>query len=209
MKHHAPGVDDDAGAYPVVVLIEEERQVVLVLAVEVFLVGHVAVVVAFYQHRKDGACVFILHQSSYGQFRQCGGYGGGGTAAVRVHVGCARSGVIRLIVEQLVIEQGVVVSHQAVFVRNLKAESVDIYRLAGKMLQDDAYCLGIFGEGYVDVVCARLVGQGAMGNESMENRSNFFYGSLTVFVVFPVDGAGQFFQRRYAGSKAWHVVRLP
>ena len=88
-----------------VVLIEEERQVVLVLAVEVFLVGHVAVVVAFYQqgvvyqgdgqhgfafvvvHRKDGACVFILHQPAYGQFRQCGGYGGGGTAAVRVQVG--------------------------------------------------------------------------------------------------------------------------
>lgn len=47
LEDYFPGVDVDVGVHPVVALVEEEDEVIFVLTVEIFLVFHLAVVVAF------------------------------------------------------------------------------------------------------------------------------------------------------------------
>ena len=49
LQHHAPRIYVDGGAKPVEVVVYKEDEAVVVLSVEIFLVGHLLVVVALNQ----------------------------------------------------------------------------------------------------------------------------------------------------------------
>lgn len=126
-----PGVDVDVGVHPAVALVEEEHEVVFVLTVEIFLVGHLPVVLAF-DHEgvvdkgdvdyalalfvvDADAHILALDETADGVFGYAGrDRGDGGAAGGGVDAGGAGALVVGEIGQLFVGDKSVVPVHRAV-----------------------------------------------------------------------------------------------
>lgn len=179
LDDYFPGVDVDVGADPAVVF-DEEDEVVFVLTVEEFLVGHVAAVGAFDEEGvvDEGdvddimagavgdadADVLAFDEAADGVFGDAcadrgdvGASGGGG--GVVADAGCAGVFVVGVVGELLVGAEGVVPVERAVGVGDCECEFVFVDRLAGEVLEDYVDVVGVFDEGDGVDVGAFVVGE--------------------------------------------------
>lgn len=142
-----PGVDVDVGVHPAVALVEEEHEVVFVLAVKIFLVGHLPVVLAFDHEgvvdKRDvdyalalfvvdaDADVLALDETADGVFGYAGrNRGDGGASGGGVDAGCAGALVMGEIAQLFVGDKSVVPVHRAVGGRDGEGEVVLVDGLA-------------------------------------------------------------------------------
>ena len=227
-QHHAPRVDDDGGADPTVVFVEEEGEVVLILPVEVLLVGHVAVVVALDEqgvvHERNGehhlarlvvgdaeggGRAVVPHQPPGGHFGQGGRDGGGGARAVGLGLGSARGRVVGAVVQHLVGQQAVVVGHEAVGAGNVEGKPVGRHGRAVEVLQHHAHGLGVLHQRDVDVVRAVGVRQLHVRHQAVEGWRQLAGSGRRPVGMFALHGARQVAECRCAGLQRGHGVRLP
>ncbi len=173
MEDDFPGVDIDVGVHPAVALVEEEHEVILVLAVEIFLVGHGAVVLAFDEEgvvdKGDvddtfalavvdaHAGVVALDEAAYGVLREAGGYGGDGAATFG---GCRAGGFVAGVVgDRFVGDEGIVPVHRAVVGGYREGEVILVDGLTREVLEHDVDVVGVLDEGDGVDICPFVVGE--------------------------------------------------
>ena len=155
-----PVVDHDLGVDPVHAFVQEEHQAVFVLTVEVFLKRHFMAFRLGQGEQSDEchaehflACftvgdtqarVLTGYQSAYGELRN-----GNADAVAFFHLdvitecGAAVSVVVRVVGQDFIVEQHVVVVHVAVVVGNGELEVLHVDVCTFHLLEDDADLVGV------------------------------------------------------------------